>query len=62
MLVPINWRDEDTLFERVAEALECGDGFTTIARDERSPYGENGYIVIKSADGRRFHLSISEEH
>lgn len=60
MLVNREWQEEPELFEAVASALEEGD-FQSMAYDEHGNYGEKGYIVIKTEDGRRFSLSLSEE-
>lgn len=35
MLVPVQWQDEDELFEAVDSALESSDEFEAFARDER---------------------------
>lgn len=60
MLVPREWSEEEELFELVAEALEESGQLQVIARPERSPYGEEGSIQFRTADGRLFHVSLQE--
>jgi len=66
MKIKREWADEPELFEAVADALdesdmveEVADG--TSARDEMSPYGDNGSITITLKDGRTFSLELHEE-
>lgn len=66
MKSPRNWTNEQELFDVITEAL-CNDdrmeqeNFRITARDEEDGYGGNGYILIRTPDGRRFSLDLNEE-
>jgi len=63
MLVTRQWSDESDLFEVVASALFEIDDSEAVVRcqDEPDGYGERGVVSIRTPDGRRFRLSLSEE-
>jgi hypothetical protein len=61
MQINREWNSESELFEDVAQALEAGlENGQVRALSERSPYGEDGTITIRTADGRTFKLVLAE--
>lgn len=69
MKVKRQWKEVPEVFEAVLEALDehldadAVDGTMVLnaSVDEKSSYGEDGYIVIRTEDGRRFYIEISEQ-
>ena len=63
MLVNREWSNEPEMFEAVTDALgevESNGAFVVNALDERDEYGFDGYISIRTEDGRRFRLLLAE--
>ena len=57
------WREWPELFFAVVEALESGmdkDEYSVIGRDETNGYGDEGFITIRTSDGRYFQIDLYE--
>ena len=60
MMIERQWVDVPEVFEPIADALSEVEDITTYASYEQSEYGENGFITIRTQDGRRFRLQLRE--